>query len=77
MSADREYSAPPVGEEIHLPGPSFLPILMAFGITLAVIGVTLSIVFIFFGVLIILITGFLWIREAREEFDELPPDHGH
>ena len=31
---------PPAGEEIHLPGPSILPLLTAVGITLALVGVT-------------------------------------
>ena len=31
---------PPVGEEIHLPGPSVLPVLTAVGITLLLVGVT-------------------------------------
>ena len=38
---DREHPAPPAGEEIHLPGPSLIPILSAAGITLAVIGTTI------------------------------------
>ena len=33
---------PPAGEEIHLPGPSIQPLLLAFGITLALVGVTLG-----------------------------------
>ena len=37
-----EQTPPPVGEEIHLPGPSLLPILNAAGITLALIGITLG-----------------------------------
>jgi hypothetical protein len=31
---------PPVGEEIHLPGPSILPVLTAVGITLTLVGIT-------------------------------------
>ena len=40
--SDIEQQAPPVGEEIHLPGPSLLPLLCAVGITLAVIGTTIN-----------------------------------
>ena len=29
---------PPVGEEIHLPGPTILPLLTALGITLTLVG---------------------------------------
>ena len=37
-----EPDTPPAGEHIHLPGPSLQPILLAFGITLALVGVTLG-----------------------------------
>src|SRR6185437_6959024 len=35
-----EPETPPAGEEIHLPGPSILPVLTALGITLLLIGLT-------------------------------------
>src|SRR5207302_6421266 len=35
-----EPDPPPVGEEIHLPGPSILPVLTELGIMLTVVGVT-------------------------------------
>ncbi len=44
MAADERPGAdgvPPPGELIHLPGPSYLPVLLAFGITLSVIGVVI------------------------------------
>ncbi len=37
--------APPVGEEVHLPGPSILPFVTAIGITLMVIGTTINWIF--------------------------------
>jgi uncharacterized membrane protein (DUF485 family) len=77
MSADREHAAPPVGEELHLPGPSLLPIWNALGITLGVIGITISPIIIVAGVVIFVISTGLWIRDARREFDELPPEHLH
>ena len=45
---------PPSGEEIHLPGPSVLPILSALGITLALVGITTFIEFTVAGVLLTL-----------------------
>jgi hypothetical protein len=79
MSPDRDHAAtaPPVGEEVHLPGPSLLPIWNALGITLAVIGITLSPLVVAVGAIIFLISTGLWIRDARREFDELPPEHHH
>jgi hypothetical protein len=64
---------PPTGEEIHLPGPSILPLLMTVGITLAVIGITLSLVFVIAGSLITLVCLWRWIADTRHEVDELPP----
>ena len=43
---------PPTGEEIHLPGPTILPLLTAAGITLAVIGITLSKILLVGGVIL-------------------------
>ena len=37
--SDLDPQVPPVGEEIHLPGPSILPVLTAVGITLTLIGI--------------------------------------
>jgi hypothetical protein len=76
MSAP-EPEVAPVGEEIHLPGPSLLPIVLAVGITLALVGVTVSIVLTILGLLITLPALGLWIRSARAEYDELPPSHHH
>jgi len=40
---------PPAGEEIHLPGPTILPVLTALGITLLLVGVTTFIEFTIIG----------------------------
>jgi hypothetical protein len=66
---------PPVGEEIHLPGPTILPLLMAVGITLALVGVTTFIEFTVVGVLLTLYCLFRWIGDTRREVDELPEAH--
>jgi hypothetical protein len=65
---------PPVGEEIHLPGPSILPLLTAVGITLALVGVTTFIEFTIAGVILTVVCVFRWIKDTREEIDELPLD---
>jgi hypothetical protein len=65
---------PPAGEEIHLPGPSIHPVLLAFGITLAVVGTTTFIGFTIAGVILSLWVTFRWVRGAREDIDELPLD---
>lgn len=65
---------PPVGEEIHLPGPSILPMLTAVGITLALVGVTTFIELTVVGAILTIVCVARWIKDARHEIDELPLD---
>jgi hypothetical protein len=66
---------PPVGEEIHLPGPSILPLLTAVGITLTLVGVTTFIEFTVVGVILTVVCIARWIKDTRHEVNELPLDH--
>jgi len=77
MSEHKEplEEVPPVGEEIHMPGPSILPILLAAGITLALIGITLSIFLVIIGVAIAIPVIVIWIRSTMSDIAELPPHH--
>jgi heme/copper-type cytochrome/quinol oxidase subunit 1 len=70
-----EGPLPAPTEQIHLPGPSYLPPVMALGITLMVVGVVLSIVVVAIGAITFLITLVKWIRQTREEMRELPLEH--
>jgi hypothetical protein len=63
------------GEAIHLPGPSYQPVVVAFGITLAVTGVVLFPPGAILGLLIALIAIWRWIRDTRSEISELPLEH--
>jgi hypothetical protein len=65
---------PPAGEEIHLPGPSMMPILTAVGITLALVGVTTFIELTVVGVILTVYCVVRWIKETRHEIEELPLD---
>jgi hypothetical protein len=65
---------PPVGEEIHLPGPSILPMLTAVGITLALVGVTTFIEFTVIGGVMTVVCIALWIKDTIRETSELPLD---
>jgi hypothetical protein len=67
--------APPAGEAIHLPGPSYLPAITAAGISIAVVGVVIWWILIVIGVVIAGVAIWRWIREAREEMAELPLQH--
>jgi heme/copper-type cytochrome/quinol oxidase subunit 1 len=70
-----ETEAPPVGEEVHMPEPSILPILNAVGLTLAIVGITLSLAITIIGLLLFFVTLVQWIRAAAHEMSELPLDH--
>ena len=69
-----EHEAPPAGEEIHLPGPSILPVLTALGITLTLVGITTFIELTIAGGILTIVCAVRWIRETRREIDELPLD---
>jgi hypothetical protein len=69
-----EPDVPPVGEEIHLPGPSILPLLTAVGITLTLVGVTTFIEFTVVGVIMTVWCIARWVKDTRREIDELPLD---
>ena len=65
-------SLPQPTEEIHLPEPSYLPVVVAFGVTIAVVGVVLTWVAVVIGLLIVAVALFRWIRQTRSEMSELP-----
>lgn len=69
---------PPVGEEIHLPGGSILPLTVAIGITFIVVGSTIWWVWSMVGVVITVISVGMWIRDVRHDMAELPEhEHSH
>jgi Flp pilus assembly protein TadB len=69
-----EDEAPPAGEEIHLPGPSILPLLLAVGITLTLVGLTTFIELTVIGGVLSVVCVVRWIKDTRREVDELPLD---
>ena len=71
----QEGTLPPPTEEIHLPDPSYLPPVMALGITLVVTGIVIGLPVVIIGAIIFLITLVRWIRQTREEMAELPLEH--
>lgn len=69
-----QHPVPPAGEEIHLPGGSVLPLVVAAAITLSVIGLTIWLVWTAVGAVIAVGAIVLWARDARREFEHLPDD---
>ncbi len=74
---DYENDVPPAGEDIHLPGPSILPLLVAIAITCMIIGLTISWWFSIFGVVLFVICTTIWVRDTRRDIDALPEEHHH
>ena len=70
-----DAEAEEAGEAIHLPGPSYLPVALAFGLTLAITGVVLFPVVAVIGLVIVVVTLYLWIRDTRREIKDLPLEH--
>jgi hypothetical protein len=68
---------PPAGEEIHLPGGSVQPVLLAAAITVALVGVTTNIALVIAGGIATVWIIIAWIRDTRRDIDELPLEHEH
>jgi hypothetical protein len=77
MSEPDRTGPPPAGEEIHIPGPSLQPLLLAVGATAFLIGVTSGLFLLIAGAVLFLGTLLAWIRNARREFEHLPSEHRH
>lgn len=67
-----ERPVPPAGDEIHLPGPSLQPALLAAFIALALVGLTFHWIVLAIGVVGTVVVIAAWIRDARREMAELP-----
>ncbi len=70
-----EGALPQPTEQIHLPDPSYLPVVLAFGVMIALVGVIKSWVIVAIGVIIFAIALFRWIRQTRDEMSQLPLGH--
>jgi hypothetical protein len=62
-------------EEVHLPDPSYLPVLLAVSVWVALVGVTISWIMTGVGAVVFLVVLFRWIGQARREMRELPLEH--
>jgi len=68
-------TVPPVSEYLHLPGPSALPVFVALGVTIALVGIVFSWVVLALGLLIALGAIFSWVKDTRRDIAELPLEH--
>ena len=65
----------PVGEPIHLPEPSYLPVIISLGTTIALVGVVMSWFVFGLGLAIVVVAVVRWVRDTRREISELPLHH--
>jgi Flp pilus assembly protein TadB len=70
-----QQPAPPAGEEIHLPGPTILPLVTALAITLIVVGTTLSWIISGIGAVVLVVAVIRWISDTRRDIAALPEEH--
>jgi hypothetical protein len=70
-----EIDAPPLGEEIHLPEPSLVPILNAVGVALALVGLTITYFLTAVGLVLFLVTLVRWVRTTKQDISALPAEH--
>jgi hypothetical protein len=62
-------------EQVHMPEPSYLPVVTGFGITLMLVGVILNWVITIIGAVMFIPAVLIWIRDTRADIAELPLEH--
>jgi hypothetical protein len=73
--AEHAAPAPPSEEDIHLPGPTLLPVFTAVAITLIVIGTTLTWGLSIAGGVLLVICVVRWVGDTRRSVAALPEEH--
>ncbi len=66
---------PPPSEAVHLPGPTYLPAVIAMCTTIAVIGVVVNFFVFGIAVAVILYCIVRWIGDVRRDIGDLPLEH--
>jgi len=78
MSAPGEPTgAPPVGEEVHMPAPSALPLINAAALATAIVALTISWWVVGVSMLVFIGTTVRWVRDVKRDIADLPLEHSH
>jgi len=77
MSGVTDHDVPPVGEEVHMPAASILPLINSAGLAATIVGITTIRAVSYIGFAVFLVSTVIWAIKARHELDELPLEHGH
>ncbi len=72
-----EPGVPPVGEQVHMPEPSVLPLVNAAALALAIVSITISWWLVAGAAIVFLGTAIKWIGDVRRDVSNLPLDHSH
>jgi hypothetical protein len=67
----------PVGEEVHMPAPSALPLINAAALAIAIVALTISWYVVAGALLVFVATAIRWIRDVRRDIADLPLEHPH
>jgi hypothetical protein len=65
----------PAAEVVHMPEPSYLPVVFAFGALLALGGLLTNLPITIIGVILLAVALFKWVGQTRREMAELPLEH--
>ena len=75
MNDELETTAPPAGEEIHMPASSIIPLVNAAGLALTIVSLTMNHLLTVLGGVVFVISAIIWIRDTRRDIADLPLDH--
>ena len=70
-----QRTAPPVGESVHMPASSALPLINAAALAFAIVCITISWILVLVGAVFFVATSIVWIADTRREIAELPLEH--
>jgi hypothetical protein len=77
MSEQPHGMVQPVGEEVHMPAPSILPLVNAASLALTIVSLTLSWYLVGLGGFFFIVTSIKWIADVRRDIEHLPLEHHH
>ena len=68
-------SLSPPSETVHLPGPTYLPVLVAAFTTIALVGIVLNWIVFGIAMAVVLFCIVRWVRDVRRDIADLPLEH--
>ena len=68
-------AAPPVGEEVHMPEPSVIPVINAAALAITIVSLTMSWYLVAAGGVVFVLTAIKWIADVRRDISNLPLEH--